>query len=49
MDAYMKANNLPMQTQVIEEYVTDPMHEKDTTKWLTNIYYVLPSEASAKK
>lgn len=43
MDAYMKANNLPMQTQVIEEYVTDPMHEKDTAKWLTNIYYVLPA------
>lgn len=26
---------------VIEEYVTDPTMEKDTTKWLTNIYYVL--------
>ena len=49
MDAYMKANNLPMQTQVIEEYVTDPMHEKDTAKWLTNIFYVLPNDASAKK
>lgn len=42
MDAYMKAKNLPMQSYVVEEYVTDPMTEKDTAKWLTNIYYVLP-------
>ena len=42
MDKYIKANNLPTQTHVIEEYVTDPMHEKDTAKWLTNIYYVIP-------
>ncbi len=42
MDAYMKEKNTPMQSYVIEEYVTDPMTEKDTTKWLTNIYYVLP-------
>jgi hypothetical protein len=25
----------------IEEYITDPMTEKDTTKWQTNIIYVL--------
>jgi len=25
----------------IEEYVTDPMNEPDTTRWLTNIYYLL--------
>lgn len=24
-----------------EEYVTDPGTEKDTTKWLTNIYYII--------
>lgn len=42
MDAYMKEKNIPMQSYVIEEYVTDPMTEKDTAKWLTNIYYVLP-------
>ena len=28
-------------TFVIEEYVTDPTLEKDTAKWLTNIYYIL--------
>ncbi len=42
MDKYIKEHNLPTQSHVIEEYVTDPMHEKDTAKWLTNIYYVIP-------
>ncbi|MBS1636612.1 MAG: SRPBCC family protein [Bacteroidetes bacterium] len=40
MDAYIKEKNLT-QGWVIEEYVTDPMNEKDTAKWLTNIYYVI--------
>ena len=40
MDAYMKEKGIT-QNFVIEEYVTDPMSEKDTAKWLTNIYYVL--------
>lgn len=40
MDAYIKKNNLT-QGLVIEEYVTDPMTEKDTAKWLTNIYYLV--------
>lgn len=40
MDDYMKANGLT-QTYVLEEYVTDPMTEKDTAKWLTNIYYLV--------
>jgi effector-binding domain-containing protein len=40
MDAFMKNKNLT-QKFVIEEYVTDPMAEKDTAKWLTKIYYVL--------
>jgi effector-binding domain-containing protein len=40
MDAYMKEKGL-MQTCMVEEYITDPMTEKDTAKWLTNIYYVI--------
>jgi len=40
MDDYMKKNGLT-QGMVIEEYVTDPMVEKDTAKWLTNIFYTL--------
>lgn len=40
MDEYLKENKLSY-TFVIEEYVTDPMLQKDTAKWLTNIYYIL--------
>ena len=40
MDAYMKEKGLS-QTMVFEEYANDPMVEKDTAKWLTNIYYIL--------
>jgi len=41
MDDYLNANKLKAKSPVIEEYVTDPMTEPDTTKWLTNIYYLL--------
>jgi len=40
MDDYMKKKGMT-QNVVIEEYVTDPGAEKDTAKWLTNIYYLL--------
>ncbi len=40
MDAYMKEKGLSPSLK-LEEYVTDPMTEKDTAKWLTNIYYVI--------
>ena len=40
MDAYIKEKGLT-QGLVFEEYVTDPMNEKDTTKWLTNIFYLV--------
>jgi effector-binding domain-containing protein len=39
MNDMMKANNMELRDAVIEEYVTDPMQEADTAKWLTNIYY----------
>jgi effector-binding domain-containing protein len=39
IDAYMKEKGLTQDAGVFEEYVTDPMSEKDTMKWLTNIYY----------
>ena len=29
------------QNIVIEEYANDPMTEKDTAKWQTNIFYLL--------
>lgn len=40
MDTYMKEKGLT-QSVVVEEYVTDPMTEKDPTKWLTNIFYLV--------
>lgn len=40
MDAYMKEKGLS-QTNVIEEYVTDPGTEKDTAKWQTDIFYLV--------
>jgi len=40
MDAYMKEKGLT-QNFVIEEYANDPMMEKDTAKWQTNIFYLV--------
>jgi len=41
MDEYIKANGLTQHTNVIEEYVTDPMTEPDSSKWLTRIIYLV--------
>jgi effector-binding domain-containing protein/uncharacterized protein YndB with AHSA1/START domain len=41
MDAFIKDKGMDHYGNVIEEYVTDPMSEPDTTKWLTNIYYMV--------
>ncbi|CAD5275056.1 MULTISPECIES: SRPBCC family protein [unclassified Imperialibacter] len=43
MDDYFTAKGLEMteDIMVIEEYVTDPTTEEDTSKWLTNVYYIL--------
>jgi len=40
MNDYMKEKGLTHDF-TIEEYISDPMTEKDTTKWLTNVYYVI--------
>jgi effector-binding domain-containing protein/uncharacterized protein YndB with AHSA1/START domain len=39
LDGYLNANNLEVRGPVMEEYVTDPMMEPDTTKWLTRLAY----------
>jgi effector-binding domain-containing protein len=39
MDAYIRDNKLEQLTPVIEEYVTDPGSEPDSTKWLTKVVY----------
>jgi effector-binding domain-containing protein len=36
---WIKDNNKKMKGDPWEVYVTDPMNEKDTAKWLTEIYY----------
>lgn len=41
MDDYMKENGLALNEVVIEEYITDPSNEPDTSKWLTNVYYLV--------
>ncbi|MFM7024186.1 MAG: SRPBCC family protein [Flavobacteriales bacterium] len=41
MTQYMEEKKIPMDATVIEEYLTNPMTEKDTTKWVTNIYYLV--------
>jgi effector-binding domain-containing protein len=38
--AYMKEKGID-NSMVLEEYASDPMSEKDTAKWLTNIYFIL--------
>lgn len=39
LDQWMKENKKEMVGSPWEVYVTDPMVEKDTAKWLTEIYY----------
>ncbi|MBN1348409.1 GyrI-like domain-containing protein [candidate division KSB1 bacterium] len=39
LDRYIKQNMLIQNGPVIEEYITDPGAEPDTSNWLTRIYY----------
>jgi len=39
LGAYMEEKNMKLVGAVMEEYVTDPMSEKDQSKWLTKISY----------
>jgi len=41
INEHMEDNGMEMRDVVIEEYMTDPSNEPDTTKWLTNIYYMV--------
>lgn len=38
---HMKKNNIEFKAPAVEEYVTDPGAEPDSSKWLTTIYYLV--------
>ncbi|MCC6816108.1 MAG: GyrI-like domain-containing protein [Saprospiraceae bacterium] len=46
MDFVMNSSSYVLKAPIIEEYVTSPSQEKDTSKWLTNVYYLLNNEGS---
>jgi effector-binding domain-containing protein/uncharacterized protein YndB with AHSA1/START domain len=39
LDKYLQQKGLTMNGAPMEVYVTDPMLEKDTAKWITEVYY----------
>lgn len=41
LDSLIKMNGYSQPSLVIEEYMTDPMTEKDTTNWLTKIHFLV--------
>jgi effector-binding domain-containing protein len=46
MDLYMAQKGLKYVPPVIEQYVTDPTQEPDTSKWLTRVvYFVVPDSS----
>lgn len=44
LDQYLQYKKLTMNGAPIEVYVTDPMLEKDTSKWITEIYYPIKKD-----
>jgi effector-binding domain-containing protein len=41
LDMYLAANKLTPKQPVMEQYIYGPVNEKDTTKWLTKIVYLV--------
>ena len=41
LDNYLRNNGLSKKTPVIEEYITGPKQQRDSTKWFTKIWYLL--------
>jgi effector-binding domain-containing protein len=39
LNDYVQDRKLTQTSPVLEEYVSDPIKEKDPSKWLTKIYY----------
>ena len=49
MDDYFKEKGLEPPKYVMEEYVTDPTTQPDTSKWLTKIYYFIESPLASEQ
>ena len=47
MNDFMQEKGLT-HSVAIEEYISDPMTEKDSTKWLTNVYYVIKGNGAVQ-
>jgi hypothetical protein len=47
MDEYMAEKKLQSIPPVMEEYVTDPVEEPDTAKWLTRILYFVTAKVDS--
>ncbi len=47
MEAYMLDKKLQLIPPAMEEYVTDPMEEPDTAKWLTRIIYFVTAKVDS--
>jgi effector-binding domain-containing protein len=41
LENYLTANKLTKKLPIIEQYITDPGIEKDTSKWLTKIIFLI--------
>jgi effector-binding domain-containing protein len=46
---YIKDRKYLYASPIVEEYVTDPLKEKDQSKWLTKIYYYVAEKTSNSK
>jgi len=44
MEAYLQSRQLTADVPAVEEYVTDPGAEPDTSRWLTRLYYPLKAD-----
>ncbi len=49
MNYVMDNSPFTLGVPIIEEYVTSPSQEPDTSKWLTNVYYLLESQGGYSK
>jgi len=48
LDYLFRLNNQVITSPIIEEYVTSPSQQPDTSKWQTNIYYLIYTEGKGQ-